>query len=158
MLDQLTRSAAVFAAAYAALTGAHEIGDFIIQRDSDAEVKGDPGLEGAAACLRHVASYTATQAATLYAVDRYLRIGIDWRRAATGLAISAFTHYVADRCAEHWTDSTPSAPLLVRAAHGIGKGKWLTRDARAGAFIDQAWHKGWIVVAAAVVAGPGHRP
>ncbi|MFF4388546.1 hypothetical protein ACFY0G_17465 [Streptomyces sp. NPDC001552] len=158
MTTQHTSTAAVFAAAAAALGGAHEVGDYIVQRDADAKAKGLHSHEGVAACLRHVASYTATQAAALYAADRYLGLGIRWPRAAAGLAISATTHYAADRCAGHWTDTTPDAPLLVRAAHRIGKGGWLTGDHRAGALIDQAWHKGWIVLAAAVVAGRGQRP
>lgn len=145
--------AAQFAAAYAALTAAHEVGDYIVQRNSDALVKGKHGPEGAAACLRHVSSYTATQALALYAADRHLGLGLDWRRAAAGLALSAVTHYVADRCAGHWADESDDAPLLVRAAHKSGKGGWLARDPRAGAFLDQAWHKGWIGMAAAIAAG-----
>ncbi|MGW6459116.1 hypothetical protein ACWF94_24870, partial [Streptomyces sp. NPDC055078] len=111
------------------------------------------GPEGAAACRRHVTSYLATQAVALFAVDRYLGLGLDWRRAAAGLALSAVTHYAADRCAGHWDDDSDDAPLLVRAAHKLGKGGWLTRDPRAGAMIDQAWHKGWVGLAAVVAAG-----
>ncbi|MFF2612312.1 hypothetical protein [Kitasatospora sp. NPDC058046] len=145
------------AVAYAALTAAHEVGDYLIQADKDAAAKGHPGPAGAAACGRHVASYTATQAAALWAVNRYLRLGISPARAAAGLALSAATHYAADRCAGHWSSDSPDEPLLVRAAHKVGKGGWLNADHRAGAFIDQAWHKGWIFVAAAVIAGPGRR-
>jgi hypothetical protein len=42
---------------------------------------------------------------------------------------------------------------MVRFAHAIGKGGWLTRDPQAGYRYDQAWHKGWIAIAAAVAAG-----
>ncbi|MFF4292158.1 hypothetical protein ACFY0N_00710 [Streptomyces vinaceus] len=153
MPAESTNTAVQFAATYAALTAAHEVGDYIVQRDADAKIKGHPSPAGAAACLRHVASYTATQAATLYALDRQLRLGLDWRRAALGLALSAATHYAADRCNGHWPDSTPDAPLLVRAAHKVGKGGWLAGDHRAGALLDQAWHKGWILAAAAITAG-----
>jgi hypothetical protein len=152
-----TTPASRFAAAYAALTAAHEVGDYLIQQDTDAARKGDPGRAGAAACLRHVSTYTATQAAALWATNRWLGLGLTWRRAAAGLAVSAVTHYAADRCAGHWTDTTDDAPLLVRTAHKAGKSTWLTRDPAAGALIDQAWHKGWIVLAAAVAAGH-HRP
>ncbi|MGW1353022.1 hypothetical protein ACWCQE_27705 [Streptomyces sp. NPDC002409] len=151
-------AAARAAAAYAALTAAHEVGDFIIQRDIDAEKKGNEGGDGAVACARHVASYTAAQALALYAADRYLHLGLDRRRAAAGLAISAITHYVADRCAGHWTTDTDEAPLLVRAAHKAGKGTWLAADHRAGAMLDQAWHRGWIAIAAAVIAHTPVRP
>jgi hypothetical protein len=145
-----------FAAAYAALSTAHEVGDYIVQRDADAKAKGRHGPEGAAACARHVASYTATQALALYATNRYLGLGLTWRRAAAALALSAATHYLADRCAGHWARTDADAPLLVRAAHAAGKTGWLTNDPRAGAFLDQAWHKGWIGVAAAVSAGPAN--
>ncbi|MFI1954822.1 hypothetical protein ACH437_23740 [Streptomyces xinghaiensis] len=139
-------------AAYAALTAAHEVGDYLIQRDADATAKGERGPAGAAACARHVATYTAAQALTLYAADRYLHLGLNWRRATAGLALSAATHYAADRCAGRWADDTDSAPLLVRAAHTTGKGTWLKRDPRAGALIDQAWHKACIALAAALTA------
>ncbi|MDH6189184.1 hypothetical protein M2168_002216 [Streptomyces sp. CZ24] len=153
MNSNSTSTAARFAAAYAVLTAAHEVGDYIVQRDDDAAAKGKPGREGTAACRRHVVSYTATQAVALLAADRCLGLGLNWRRAAAGLALSAVTHYAIDRCATHWPDDSDGAPLLVRAAHAAGKGTWLTRDPGAGALLDQALHKGWIGVAAAIAAG-----
>lgn len=150
-----TMAAAVrFAAAYAALSAAHEAGDYLVQRDADAAAKGRPGPAGRAACARHVLTYTTTQAAALAAADRYLGLGLDRRRAAAGLALSALTHYVADRCAGHWADTTRDAPLLVRAAHATGKRTWLTRAPEAGPLIDQAWHRSWMALAATVVSGP----
>ncbi|MFC8332784.1 hypothetical protein [Streptomyces olivaceus] len=145
-------SAATYATAYAVLTAAHEAGDYLIQRDDDARDKGKHGHLGRAACARHVASYTTTQALALLAADRGLDLRLNWRRAAAGLALSAATHYLADRCATHWADDTPAAPLLVRAAHAAGKGTWLQRDPAAGALLDQAWHKTCIALAAAVTA------
>ncbi|MGW6416326.1 hypothetical protein [Streptomyces sp. NPDC055055] len=144
--------AARFAATYALLTGAHEVGDYIIQSDADAKAKGTPGREGAAACLRHVSTYTLTQAAALLAANRYLGLGLRPGRMTAALALSAATHYAADRCAGHWADTTDQAPALVRAAHAIGKTGWLTADPKAGALLDQAWHKGCITLAAAVAA------
>lgn len=132
------------------MTAAHEVGDYVVQRDTDAKAKGAHGPRGAAACARHVSSYVATQAATLWAADRYLGLGLNPRRAAAGLAVSALTHYVVDRCAGHWAETGPDAPLIVRAAHATGKSKWLTRDPLAGPLIDQAIHKGCIALAAAV--------
>ncbi|MCY0957684.1 hypothetical protein [Streptomyces sp. H27-H5] len=146
--------AARFAATYALLTGAHEVADYIIQSDTDAQTKGKPGREGATACLRHVSTYTLTQAAALYTANRYLDLRLHPARAAAALALSAATHYAADRCAGHWTNTTDQAPTLVRAAHRIGKTGWLTNDHRAGALLDQAWHKGCITLAAAIAA-PG---
>ena len=147
-----TSSAATYATAYAVLTAAHEAGDYLVQRDADARDKGKPGHVGRAACARHVATYTGTQALALLAADRGLRLRLNWKRAAAGLALSATTHYLADRCAGQWADDTPAAPLLVRAAHAAGKGRWLQRDPAAGALLDQAWHKTCIALAAAVAA------
>ena len=147
-------SAARFAAVYAALTAAHEVGDYWVQQDTDAVAKGKPGREGATACLRHVASYTATQAAAVAAVNHAFGLRLSWRRAAAGLALSAAPHYLADRCAGQWADNSPSAPLVVRLAHKAGHSPWLTNDPSAGPLMDQAWHKGWIAVAA-LIAGSG---
>ncbi|WP_433856716.1 hypothetical protein [Streptomyces kronopolitis] len=141
-------------AAYAALMAAHEIGDYVLQRDGDAVAKGHDGREGAFACARHVASYTAGQALALLAADRYLRLGLDWRRAVAALALSAGTHYAIDRCAGHWPETAEEgAPLIVRAAHKAGKGTWLSRDPAAGPLLDQALHRAVIGVAAVVAAG-----
>lgn len=139
-------------AAYAALTASHEVADYWGQRDAEAVAKGGHGAEGRAACARHVASYTATQALALLAADRVLRLDLDWRRAAAGLAVSAVTHYVVDRSGGRWREDGPST-RLVRFARATGHTKWLERDPGAGPLMDQAWHKGWIAVAAVVSGG-----
>ncbi|MEW2068426.1 hypothetical protein [Streptomyces sp. NPDC007346] len=143
--------AARFAAVYALLTAAHEVGDYIVQSNTDAQAKGKPGREGAAACARHVTTYSLTQAASLLAANRALGLRLDPRRTAAALALSAITHYAVDRCAGHWADDTDDAPLLVRIAHKDKSG-WLKSDPYAGALLDQAWHKGWVAVAAAIAA------
>ncbi len=108
-----------FAAVYAVLTASHEVADMWVQRDADAQAKGLPGWEGRAACLRHVGSYTATQALALWAADRYLDLGLNLARAAAALAVSAITHYAADRSGGHWQDPEPAG--LVAVAHQLGK-------------------------------------
>jgi len=147
----MTSTAARFGAAYAVLTAAHEVGDYWAQQDRDAVAKGRPGTEGRMACARHVASYTAVQAVALAAANRGLGLGLSWRRMSAGLAVSAVTHYAADRSAGHWQEAKPST-RLVRLAHRKGSAQWLQRDPGAGPLLDQAWHKGWITVAAAVTA------
>lgn len=148
-----------FSAAYAALTAAHEVADHIVQVDRDAVAKGRHGVEGKVACLRHVTSYTLTQALALAAADRGLGLRLNWRYAAAGLLVSAATHYVADRSGGRWAEDPAKQPTtrMVRAAHRAGKGGWLTRDPQAGYRIDQAWHKGWITIAAGVVSAGGAR-
>lgn len=149
--------AARFATAYAALMGGHEVGDYLVQTDAQAGAKGAHSHEGRVACASHVASYTATQGAALAVLNRRLGLGITPGRALAGLAVSGVTHYLVDRCAGQWADTSPEAPAIVRAAHKIGKEGWLTRDPGAGALIDQAIHKGCILVAAAVIAGTAPR-
>lgn len=138
-----------FAAVYAVLTASHEVADHWVQLDGQATRKGDPGQAGARACAAHVASYTATQAAALWAADRALGLGLSPRRALAALAVSALTHYVADRQGGHWADKQPQG--IVRLAAPGHRG-WLERDPSAGYKMDQAWHKGWIAVAAMVAA------
>ncbi|MFF9309959.1 hypothetical protein ACF1BS_03520 [Streptomyces sp. NPDC014748] len=150
----MTSRTAQFAAAYAALTAAHEVADHWVQIDAHAAAKGKPGSKGAVACAKHVATYTATQALALAAVQRATGMRLSWKRAVLGLAVSAVTHYIADRQGGHWRDDKPSG--IVRIAAQTGHAGWLQRDPNAGYLLDQSWHKGWIAVAAAVIAGSAH--
>jgi hypothetical protein len=77
-------TAARFAAAYAVLTAAHEVGDYWVQRDAEAVAKGRHGHEGRLACARHVASYTATQGVALLAADRAFGLGLAPGRSRVG--------------------------------------------------------------------------
>lgn len=146
-------TAARFAAVYAVLTASHEVGDHWSQIDKHAVAKGDPGSHGAKACASHVASYVATQALALAAVDRAFGLRLGWRRTTAALAVSAVTHYVADRQAGHWRDKHPRG--VAKLAAVTGHAGWLERDPGSPYLLDQAWHKGWIAVAAAVAAGGG---
>lgn len=144
-------TAAQFATAYAALTASHEVADHWVQVDSQATAKGDRSRAGAVACAKHVATYTATQALALAAVSRATGARLSWKRGALALAVSAATHYAADRQGGHWRDPEPHG--IVRLAAATGHSGWLRRDPGAGYLMDQAWHKGWIFVAALVAAG-----
>ncbi|MCR3736538.1 MULTISPECIES: hypothetical protein [Prauserella salsuginis group] len=68
-----------------------------MQSSADAAGKGEPGREGARHCARHVATYTAGQAAAGWAVTRVLGHRVPVRAWLTGHAINAATHYVIDR-------------------------------------------------------------
>ncbi|MGW4300390.1 hypothetical protein ACWEHT_11495 [Streptomyces sp. NPDC004646] len=144
-----------FAAAYAALAAAHEVADHWVQTDDQAIAKGRPGRNGIIACAEHCLTYTATQAVALYAVHRATGMRLSWKRAAAGLAVSALTHYVADRQGGHWRDERPRG--VVRLAAATGHRGWLQRDPNAGYLLDQSWHKGWIAVAALIAARGGDR-
>lgn len=127
---------------FAALYAAHAVADHWVQTQGQADAKGLPGWRGRAACAGHVATYTATSLAALAAVSRATRTPLRPSRVATGLAVSAVTHYVADR-------RTP----LRRAATAFGKSPaWL--DHGGGLYqLDQAWHTGWLFVAALIMGG-----
>lgn len=144
-------TAARFAAVYAALTAAHEVADHWVQIDVQAVAKGDRTAAGAVACAKHVVTYTATQALALAAVNRGTGARLSWKRCALALAVSAATHYAADRQGGHWGDEQPRG--VVRLAAATGHATWLQRDPGAGYLMDQAWHKGWIAIAALIAAG-----
>ncbi|NUQ95675.1 MAG: hypothetical protein HOY79_03645 [Streptomyces sp.] len=150
MVPDTPLPSARFAAVYAALTASHELADHWVQIDTQAVAKGKPGREGAVACAKHVATYTATQALALYATSRLLGLHLRLSRALAALAVSAATHYAADRQGGHWGDAQPRGVVRLAA---VGHATWLQRDPGAGYLMDQAWHKTWITVAAAVAAG-----
>lgn len=144
-------TAARFATAYAALTASHEVADHWVQTDAQAVAKGGRDGSGVVACAAHVATYTATQALALAVVNGATGAGMSWRRISLALAVSAATHYVADRQGGHWRDEDPRG-IVRLAAVTLGKRGWLHHDPNAGYALDQSWHKGWTAVAALVAA------
>jgi hypothetical protein len=126
---------------FVALYAGHQLGDHVVQSNASAMAKGAPTPEmlaagippwhGWAACLRHVGSYIAVQAAALFLV-----VPFDWYGIAAALAVSGSTHAVIDR---RWL-----VRLLVRAkgCQGWAEGPYL---------IDQSLHTGALLLAA--VAG-----
>lgn len=76
---------------------AHHVGDYWIQRDQDAQHKGDPGWDGRLHCLSHVVTYVATQTAMLLVMEMVLRLHHSPLGSTVGLAVSGVTHYIADR-------------------------------------------------------------
>lgn len=140
-----------------ALNAAHQVADHWIQTSHQACHKGAQGWRGRRACASHVASYTAVQAVAMVGAAKWLGVPLTGRWAVAGLATSAATHYFADR-------RTP----LVRLGRLVGRGPYLdhavvvrkpgaepaTTGPGTGSFhLDQAWHYGWIFVAALLAAG-----
>ncbi|MEV0766534.1 transcriptional regulator [Nocardia sp. NPDC050435] len=136
--------AAIFAAVAITWLVAHQAGDYWVQSDHQAAHKGGPGWAGRRACAAHVATYTATQAGALALVAWVLGLALDPLQVAAGLAISAGTHYIADR-------RTPLRRLAGWAGHGgfYARGTGLASGA---AYLDQSWHWVWIGVGALVAA------
>ncbi|MEW1724705.1 hypothetical protein [Streptomyces sp. NPDC093109] len=157
-------NAAVFAALLGLGRAGAALGDFWVQNDFCARVKGatdqtpvtyeDPEskkktthgtADGRKACLHHCLTYTATQAAAAGIGARALGIRIHPGAAAAALALSGITHYIADRrvpggVLETLAEKTGKGALYRLADHGLN-----------GAFhLDNSWHHGWETLAALI--------
>ena len=176
MLDQLTAAtspAATFAALFAALFVAHQVADHWVQSSHQAAHKGLPGWEGRLACLEHVASYTLVTTLATIAVWLLLDLPLTLHGVALGQAISAATHYWADRRATlqrlaerlrlggFYRLGSPRPALVAvvdqdgnPAYDADGQPVTVPIDAPAlgtGAYaLDQSWHYLWLGVAALV--------
>jgi hypothetical protein len=138
-------STAVTAVVFVALFAGHQVGDHIVQTNAAARAKGAPTADLLAAgvhpwrgwdfCLRHVSTYTLTQAVALVLVR--VATPVTWTGVAAALAVSASTHAVIDR---RW---------LVRFLARL-KGCQDWREAPY--LIDQSLHVGALLVAAVVGA------
>ncbi len=136
---------------YAALHAGHTVGDFWVQSDRCAQVKGKPGKDGQRACAIHVATLTATQAAFLAMACVSTGERLSARRVAAGLAVNAVSHFAMDR-RDHGVMPVPCRALRRFGKEDfaeVGKGSL----ASGAALLDQAWHVGWLAVSAAIIAG-----
>jgi hypothetical protein len=135
---------------YAALHAGHTLADYWGQSDFQAQVKGKPGADGQAACARHVAVLTATQAVCIGLACAATGERLSIRRLAAGLVVNAVSHYAIDR-RDHGV-----MPILCRALKRYGKEDFAAAGdglATGAALLDQAWHIGWCLAAAAIIAG-----
>ncbi|WP_432158823.1 transcriptional regulator [Streptomyces sp. bgisy153] len=148
MTENSTR-ATRFAATYALLRMAADLGDHWIQSDHQAVTKGQhdenedqSSRAGRIACTAHVATYTATQAAVLYAGSRMLGLRLKPGRVAAALALSAGTHWWADRRIH-----------LKALADATGKARFYALGGPLGGAyaLDQAFHHA-VETAAALIA------
>lgn len=171
---------AAFAAVFLFLYVAHGIADHYLQTGRQAADKSKSGWPGRKACAEHVEVYTLCASAFVVAAVYLFNLDVGLWGLLAGQAISAATHYWADR---RFT--------LERFCDRIGKGDFYRlgrpRDARAwtrlnagehdgdehdvdlyipgvdgptswdnptlgtGAYaLDQWWHIGWLLVAAGV--------
>lgn len=147
-------SAAKLGAVFAALFAAHQVADHHVQRDRDAQAKGRPGIEGHAACARHVASYTATAVVALAAASRVTRTRLPLGRTLAGLTLSAVSHYVIDRREplRRWAEWTGHAGFYQLGAPRPGRDD--NPSLGTGAYVlDQSAHVGFLYLAALIIAG-----
>jgi len=141
---------------YAALHAGHTVGDYWVQTNHQAQVKGKPGIDGQHACATHVAALTVTQAAFIAIACAATGERVSARRTAVGLAVNAASHYAIDR-RDHGV-----MPPLCRALRRFGKEDFAEVGkpglASGAAYLDQAWHIGWCAISAAIIAGGTERP
>jgi hypothetical protein len=154
----VTARMAGVAGVFTALFAAHEVADHWVQTDDQACRKGAPGWPGRRSCAAHVATYTLTGGVALAGLAAVTGWRPRPRSLAVGLAVSAVTHYVADR-------RTP----LRRLAEATGSRKFwqlgAPRPGRddnpslgTGAYaLDQSWHIGWLYAAALLIANDEKR-
>ncbi|WP_327073809.1 transcriptional regulator [Kitasatospora purpeofusca] len=159
--------AARFAAVYALLRASADVADHWIQTDHQAATKGQhdhfegqSSAAGRRACAAHVAAYTATQGAVLLAGTRLLGVRLRPGPLAAALALSAVTHYVADRReplrlladatgkGNFYSLGTPAHP-----AHPVTGGGSYAPTLGTGAYaLDQAWHHAFEAAAALIAS------
>jgi hypothetical protein len=136
-------SAVSFAALLPALLVAHTVADHWVQTDHQAGHKGLPGWAGRWACGKHVATYTVMTTLAVLAAWALFALPLTLTGVAVGQAISAVTHYWADR-------RTPLALLAALTGSGRFYRLGAPRPGRddnpslgTGAYaLDQSWHPG----------------
>lgn len=145
-------SLAALGGVYALLRAGHDIGDYWIQTNDQAKLKGEAGERGQRACAAHVASLIATQAVFVAAGCLVTGQRLKPSRVALGLTFNAITHYAIDR-REHGV-----LPKLVDRFPKLGKrafyelGDYKVAPCGTGAHaLDQTCHHGSDIIAAAVM-------
>jgi hypothetical protein len=146
-------AAATFAAVFVALFVAHQVADHWVQTQHQADWKGVPGALGRRACAGHVASYTATAVLALDALHFGLGLPLDPWKVAAGLAVSAVTHYIADRRTPLRRLAELTGSIRFYALGACRPGRDDNPSLGTGAYaLDQSFHYAWLFVAALIIA------
>lgn len=144
---------ATFAAVFVALFVAHQVADHWIQTQHQADGKGRPGWPGRIACAAHVATYTLTALVALAALALSTDLDASPGKVAAGLAISAITHYIADRRTplKRLAELTGSAKFYALGCPRPGRDD--NPSLGTGSYaLDQSFHYLFLFVAALVIA------
>lgn len=148
-------TALAYAVLLPTLLVAHNVADYWVQTDSQAATKGQPGWPGRRACAAHVATYTVTLFVVIVLVELVIGLRLSNLGIALGLAVSAVTHY--------WADRRTTLAWLADRLRWLGKDEFYRfgapREGRddnptlgTGAYIlDQSFHWLWLLVAALVM-------
>ncbi len=90
-----------FAVTFIALYVAHHVGDYWVQTDRQARLKGTAGEHGSLYCLQHVLSYVGTQLVfllvTSFALGEASTKVSSFFATNAAMVISGVAHYAADR-------------------------------------------------------------
>ena len=139
------RRAAVLAVAWLAGQAGHHIGDYLVQRDCDAQKKQERTHEGRRALASHAISYGITQAVTRALAYRVAGLRVPARAQITAAVVETIAHAAIDdgRGLKAFADATGKGSFHDLAGHGIN----------GRALMDQAAHTGLQVpVGAAITA------
>ncbi|GAA4613043.1 DUF3307 domain-containing protein [Saccharopolyspora hordei] len=146
-------SAVTFAVVLPSLLVAHNVADHWVQTSHQAANKGRPDWTGRWACLRHVASYTLVTALAVGLVWTVLGLPITAAGFLAGQAVSAVTHYWADR---RFTLARLAAISGNAGFYRLGAprdGHDDNPNLGTGAYVlDQSWHWLWLFVTALITA------
>jgi hypothetical protein len=121
----------------------HEVGDYLIQLDCDAQAKQHQTRAGRFALARHAITYAATQAAMKWIAYRATGVRVSGRALLAGTVVEGLLHAVIDdgRLLRRLADVTGKRAFHDLADHGVN-GRML---------MDQAVHKGVQIPVGAVV-------
>lgn len=164
-----------FAVVLPTLLAAHQVADFWIQTDWQARTKGQRDAMGRLACAAHVATYTLTTIAMVSTVWLLFNLPISPAGFLVGQAVSAVTHYWADRrftlqwlcerlgksnfyrlgaprAVEAWLGDLGSHEIKAVNLCRVGQNypvPWDNPSLGTGAYaLDQSWHWFWLFIAA----------
>jgi len=144
---------ATLAATFVVLYAAHSVGDHWVQTCHQAGAKGGDGTHARWACAGHVASLTVVKALVLLALVLLTTVTLSPVALVVGLSVDAVSHYWADR---RTTLAALAARLRLTPFYQLGTPRPGHDDAPhlgTGAYaLDQAWHVGWLLVTAFIIA------
>jgi hypothetical protein len=144
-------AALIFGPVAFSLLAAHAVADHWVQTGHQAATKGQRGRRGSLACAAHVASYTAVTAGFVALVWAVCGLHISPAGFLAGQAVSAVTHYWADR---RYTLAWLARVTGRETFYGLGTpraGRDDNPSLGTGAYaLDQSYHLFWLFAAALV--------
>ncbi len=135
--------AVTLAVAWLAGYAGHETGDYLVQRDCDAQRKQQRTAAGRRALATHAATYGLTQALTRAVAYRAAGLRVPLRAQLAAALVETVAHALVDdgRLLRAFADTTGKGGFHDLAGHGIN----------GRALMDQAAHKGLQIPAGAIV-------